>query len=55
MTPVPLFTSIIRLAKSRHTRRAITEATRYARSPQGRARIDQVRRQLAERRSGRQR
>jgi hypothetical protein len=52
---VPLLNSIIRLARSRHTRRALTEAGRYARSPKGRARIDQVRRQLVDRRKGRPR
>jgi hypothetical protein len=55
MTPVPLFSSILRLARSPHTRRAVTQASRYARSPQGRAKIDQVRRQLVDRRKGRPR
>jgi hypothetical protein len=47
---MPLFTQVIRFAKSPHTRRAVAQASRYARSPEGRARLEQVRRQIAARR-----
>jgi hypothetical protein len=47
---MPLFSQIIRFAKSPQGRRAIAGAVVYARSPAGRARIDQVRRQVAARR-----
>jgi len=47
-----VFNRILRLARSRHGQRAFSQASRYARSPQGRARIDQVRRQLTSRRKG---
>jgi hypothetical protein len=47
---MPLFTQVIRFAKSPRGRRAIAQAGRYARSPEGRARLDQVRRQIAARR-----
>jgi hypothetical protein len=47
---MPLFTQVIRFAKSPQGRRAIAQAGRYARSPEGRARLEQVRRQFAARR-----
>jgi hypothetical protein len=47
---MPLFSQVIRFAKSPQGRRAIAGAVAYARSPAGRARIDQVRRQVAARR-----
>jgi hypothetical protein len=45
---------IIRIANSRQGRRAILGAVAYARSPAGQARIEQVRRQIADRRGRRQ-
>jgi hypothetical protein len=50
---MPLFSQIVRFAKSPQGRRAIAQASRYARSPEGRARIEQVRRQVAARRKAR--
>jgi hypothetical protein len=50
---MPLFSQVIRFARSPQGRRAIAQAGRYARSPEGRARIEQVRRQVAARRKPR--
>ena len=50
---MPLFSQIVRFARSPQGRRAIAQAGRYARSPEGRARIEQVRRQVAARRGPR--
>jgi hypothetical protein len=44
---MPLFSQIVRFARSPQGRRAIAQASRYARSPEGRARIEQIRRQVA--------
>jgi hypothetical protein len=46
---MPMMTRLMRLAKSPHARRLVSEASRYARSPKGRAQLDQVRRQLTSR------
>ena len=51
---MPLFSQIIRFAKSTQGRRAVAGAVAYARSPAGQARIEQVRRQIAARRGRRQ-
>jgi hypothetical protein len=50
-----IFNRIMRFAKSPHGRRMVSDAGRYARSPQARRHFDTVRRQLASRRSGRPR
>jgi hypothetical protein len=50
---MPLFSQVIRFARSPQGRRAIAQASRYARSPEGRARIEQVRRQVETRRKPR--
>ena len=44
-----LMSTIARFARSPQGRRAAAAAMAYAQSPQGRARIDQARRQLAQR------
>ena len=44
-----LMNTIARFARSPHGRRAAAAAMAYAQSPKGRARIDQARRQLAQR------
>jgi hypothetical protein len=50
-----VFNRILRFARSPQGKRLMSDAGRYARSPQGRRQIDNVRRQLASRRSGRPR
>jgi hypothetical protein len=45
-----LISRISRFARSPHARRMANEAMRYGRSPQGRAKLQQVQRQLASRR-----
>ena len=44
-----LINRVTRFARSPHGRRAAAAAMAYAQSPKGRARIEQARRQLAER------
>jgi hypothetical protein len=48
-----VFSRIMRFANSRRGRRMMSEAGRYARSPQARRHFEQVRRQLTERRGRR--
>ncbi len=48
---MPLFARIARFAASPQGRRLANKAKAYAQSPQGRARIEQVRKQIAQRRS----
>ncbi len=48
-----LMSRIARFASSPQGQRAVSRAKDYAQSPKGRAKIDQVRRQLATRGSGR--
>jgi hypothetical protein len=50
-----LISRIVRFARSPQARRLAIQAGRYARSPEGKARIEQVRRQIADRRSRRPR
>jgi hypothetical protein len=50
-----LISSIVRLASTPQGRRIVAQAGRYARSPEGRARIEQVRRQIVNRQAGRRR
>jgi hypothetical protein len=45
-----VFSRIMRFANSRRGRRMMSEAGRYARSPQARRHFDAVRRQIASRR-----
>jgi hypothetical protein len=45
-----LMTSIARLARSRHGRRMAQQAINYAKSPEGKRRIADARRQVAARR-----
>lgn len=52
---MPMMRSIARLARSPQGRRLFNQARAYASSPEGRAKVDRVRRQLAERRRGRTR
>ncbi|HWM10967.1 MAG TPA: hypothetical protein VNO82_16550 [Solirubrobacteraceae bacterium] len=40
---------VARFARSRQARQLVSQASRYARSPQGRAHLDKVRRQVATR------
>jgi hypothetical protein len=49
-THMSLISRITRFARSPHARRMANEAMRYGRSPQGRAKLQQVQRQLASRR-----
>ncbi|MEA2291187.1 MAG: hypothetical protein QOF17_207 [Solirubrobacteraceae bacterium] len=51
---MPLISNVLRLARSPQARRLISQAGTYARSPEGRAKLDQVRRQIAARRGPRQ-
>jgi len=44
-----LINTVARFARSPHGRRAAAAAMAYAQSPKGRARIEQARRQLAQR------
>ena len=46
-----IFNRIMRFARSPQGRRLASEAGRYARSPQARRHLDQVRRQIAGRRT----
>ena len=55
MTRMSVFSRIMRFAQSSRGRRMMSDAGRYARSPQARRHFDTVRRQLAGRRSGRPR
>jgi hypothetical protein len=48
-----LMTNIARLARSRHGRRIAQQAINYAKSPEGKRRIAEARRQLAARRKPR--
>jgi hypothetical protein len=48
---MPWLNRILRLANSPQGRRALAQAKAYAQSPEGRARIDQVRREVAARRA----
>jgi hypothetical protein len=48
-----LMTNIARLARSRHGRRIAQQAIDYAKSPEGKRRIAEARRQLAGRRKPR--
>jgi hypothetical protein len=48
-----LMTNIARLARSRHGRRIAQQAINYAKSPEGKRRIADARRQLAARRKPR--
>jgi hypothetical protein len=48
-----LINRAMRFAQSRQGRQMISRASAYARSPAGKARIEQARRQLAARRGGR--
>jgi hypothetical protein len=50
---MPLISNALRLARSPQARRLIAQASTYARSPEGRAKLDQVRRQIAARRGSR--
>jgi hypothetical protein len=50
-----LFNSVKRFAASPQGRRMFQKAGSYARSPQARQQLDQVRRRFAERRGGRRR
>jgi hypothetical protein len=52
---MPLISRLIRLASSRQGRRIAAKASAYARSPEGKARIEQVRRQVASRAAARRR
>jgi hypothetical protein len=52
---VSIFNKIMRFANSRRGRRMMSEAGRYARSPQARRQFDSVRRQIASRRGSRPR
>jgi hypothetical protein len=47
-----LFSRVMRFARSPQGRRMVTQAGNYARSREGRARMDQVRRQITRRRKG---
>jgi hypothetical protein len=47
-----LINRAMRFAQSRQGRQMIAKASDYARSPKGKARIEQARRQLANRRGG---
>ena len=47
---MPLMNTIARFARSRHGRRMAQQAMSYAKSPQGKAKIADARRQLAARR-----
>jgi hypothetical protein len=49
---MPLINTVLRLAKSPQGRRVLSKAGRYARSPEGRAKLDQIRQQVAARRGG---
>lgn len=44
-----LLSQAARFARSPQGRRAVAQAKRYAQSPQGRAKLDKARRQLAQR------
>ena len=46
---MPLMKTIARFAASPHGRRMFGKAKAYAASPQGRAKVEQVRKQLAQR------
>jgi hypothetical protein len=50
-----LVNRIARFARSPQGRRFVSQASRYARSPKARRQLDQVRSQIAARRSGRPR
>jgi hypothetical protein len=52
---VSILNRIMRIAKSRQGREMMGHAGRYARSPQARRQLDQVRRQITSRRGGRPR
>jgi hypothetical protein len=52
---VSIFNRIMRFANSRRGRQMMSEAGRYARSPQARRHFDAVRRQITTRRQGRPR
>jgi hypothetical protein len=46
---MPLMTRLMRFASSRQGRRLAAKASSYARSPEGKRKIEQVRRQIADR------
>ena len=46
---MPFLSKLARFASSRHGRRMVAQASNYAKSPEGKAKLEQVRRQLANR------